>query len=182
MHKICHSKIKRQKMEKKILEFHAKRYPLMQPTDAVKLLYQHHFGVGHLIRDSRSFGERLREEIAGTSLLPEVPLTEPIGNGLVRVMLNSPEFSRLDIRMLTDACLATAAGFRGSKEDFIRDLDLLEAACGEHLFAFSPEELAAYLTAYRAEGCPAVSHSRIYRDVYHPAYRVVKESLLFPDK
>ena len=35
---------------KAILITHAKRYPLMQPRDAVKLIYQNEFGGGHLIR------------------------------------------------------------------------------------------------------------------------------------
>ena len=34
-----------------ILIAHAKRYPLIQPTDAVKLIYQNEFGGGHLIRE-----------------------------------------------------------------------------------------------------------------------------------
>ena len=32
----------------RILREHAERYPLMQPTDAVKLIYQNEFGGGHL--------------------------------------------------------------------------------------------------------------------------------------
>ena len=34
---------------KQILQEHAKRYPLMQPRDVVKLIYQNEFGGGHLI-------------------------------------------------------------------------------------------------------------------------------------
>ena len=37
-----------------ILLAHAKRYPLMQPQDAVKLIYQNEFGGGHLIRDEEA--------------------------------------------------------------------------------------------------------------------------------
>ena len=37
-----------------ILASHAERYPLMEPTDAVKLIYQNEFGGGHLIRDEES--------------------------------------------------------------------------------------------------------------------------------
>ena len=40
---------------KAILITLAKRYPLMQPTDAVKLIYQNEFGGGHLIRDEQAF-------------------------------------------------------------------------------------------------------------------------------
>ena len=49
-------------MIERIFAYHAMKYPLMQPQDAVKLLYQHSFGVGHLIPDSRAFLERLIRE------------------------------------------------------------------------------------------------------------------------
>ena len=39
---------------KQILISHAARYPLMEPTDAVKLIYQNEFGGGHLIRDTEA--------------------------------------------------------------------------------------------------------------------------------
>ena len=39
---------------KVILITHANRYPLMQPQDAVKLIYQNEFGGGHLIRDEEA--------------------------------------------------------------------------------------------------------------------------------
>lgn len=42
-----------------ILDYHAKKYPLMRPADAVKLLYQNEFGIGHLISDTTHFLERL---------------------------------------------------------------------------------------------------------------------------
>ena len=167
-------------MVKKILEIHAERYPLMQPCDAVKLLYQHNFGIGHMIRDSRSFTERLMQEASETSPCPGIDLTEPIGNGLIRVMLNSPDISRISLETLAACCLRTAEEFRSSPGEFSRHLELLEACCRDRMFAFTPADLDAYLSAYRAEGCPPVSHSRIYRDAYRPAYRIVKESLLFP--
>ena len=45
-----------------ILLAHAKRYPLMQPRDAVKLIYQNEFGGGHLIRDEQTCLNYLRQE------------------------------------------------------------------------------------------------------------------------
>ncbi len=168
------------KMIKQVLEYHAKRYSLMQPCDAVKLLYQHDFGIGHMIRDSRSFTERLLREAAETPPRPDIELTEPVGNGIVRVMLNSPDISRISLETLAVCCLRTAEAFRSSPEDFSRHLKLLESCCRDRMFGFSPAELDEYLSAYRAEGCPPVSHSPIYRNTYHPAYRIVKGSLLFP--
>ena len=47
-----------------ILIAHARRYPLMQPRDAVKLIYQNEFGGGHLIRDEEACLNYLRREYA----------------------------------------------------------------------------------------------------------------------
>ena len=159
-------------MLSQIIAYHTARYPLMQPQDAVKLLYQHSFGVGHLIPDSRTFLDRLIREAEGMAPEPGLPLTEPIGNGLVRVMLASPEFGKISAEELTAACIRTAAAPHDSIETFLEKLSVLEDACRKSLFAFTPRELADYLTAYRAAGCPAVSHSGVYRQTYHPAYRV----------
>lgn len=165
-------------MLRKILEFHAQRYPLIQPADAVKLLYQHSFGVGHLIADRKTFMDRLEREMAAVRPNPAVPLTEPIGNGLVRVMLNSPEFRRFSTESLTGACIRTAECPFDTPDAFRKKISELEAAVREGLFSFTPEALASYLAEYRAAGFPPVSHSEIYRAAYHPAYRVVKDSFL----
>ena len=50
-----------------ILIAHAKRYPLMQPTDAVKLIYQNEFGGGHLIRDEQACLNYLRRELGSST-------------------------------------------------------------------------------------------------------------------
>ena len=165
-------------MIEEIIAFHAKRYPLMQPQDAVKLLYQHSFGVGHLIPDSHAFLERLIRETEETGTVPGIPLTEPIGNDLVRVMLASPDFSSINAEELTAACIRTAAEPPDSMEAFLEKLAVLENACRNGIFSFTPGELEDYLTAYRAAGFPPVSHSEIYRQAYHPAYRVAKAGLI----
>lgn len=72
---------------KAILIAHAKRYPLMQPTDAVKLVYQNEFGGGHLIRDEQACLNYLRREYDSIVKDPNVLLYEAIGNGIVRVNL-----------------------------------------------------------------------------------------------
>lgn len=64
-----------------ILITHAKRYPLMQPTDAVKLIYQNEFGGGHLIRDEQACLNYLRREYASVEKDSSVPLYEDIGSG-----------------------------------------------------------------------------------------------------
>ena len=166
-------------MLEKILIYHAQRYPLMEPADAVKLVYQNEFGIGHMISDYAAFLERLVREMHDVRPEAVVPLTEPIGNGLARVNLNSRDISGMSAEKLAEYCFLTARSHEGSEARFEEKLHMLETACEEGRFGFSPQELERYLSGYRKEGFHPVSHSRIYHDAYHPAYQVVIEKLLF---
>ena len=156
---------------KKILLEHANRYPMMQPTDAVKLIYQNEFGGGHLIRDEEKCLDYLRKEYASVAKNAKMPLYEEIGNGIVRVYLSAlPEE---DLEQLGRDFIRSAAKHIGSMECFLKKLDVLRQVVSEGAFSFDMLEVESYLSDYEASGCPMVSHSEIYRKLYAPAYRVV---------
>ena len=158
---------------KSVLIAHAKQYPLMQPGDAVKLIYQNEFGGGHLIRDEAACLAYLRREYDSTAKDPDVPLYEDIGNGIVRVNLAAVKPEALE--QLGREFIRSAAGHTGSIDRFWEKLAVLRQLAGEGIFSFEAEELEAYLCQYRAAGCPAVSHSEQYRRSYRPAYRIVQK-------
>jgi hypothetical protein len=154
-----------------ILIAHAKRYPLMQPTDAVKLIYQNEFGGGHLIRDEQACLNYLRREYAAVEKDPTAPLYEDIGNGIIRVNLAAvkPE----DLEQLGQDFIASAAKHKGTLDSFLNKLEVLQTLTTEGVFAFDLDALNAYLSEYEAAGYPAVSHSEQYRQAYKPAYRII---------
>lgn len=156
---------------KKILLEHAKRYPLMQPTDAVKLIYQNEFGGGHLIKDEEACIRYLQNEYAGIEKNMAMPKSEYIGNGISRVNLAALEESELE--QLGQDFIRSAAIHKGSKENFQSKLAVLTELAEQGAFAFDGDALADYLAEYAAMGYPAVSHSEAYRKAYRPAYRVV---------
>ena len=157
---------------KKILLTHAARYPQMEPTDAVKLIYQNEFGGGHMIRDEEACMNYLRREYESVRKDPNMPLHEPIGNGIVRVNLAAvkPE----DLEQLGRDFIRSAAEHIGSPERFLQKLELLRQVTEAGCFSFGMEELESYLSEYKDAGYPAVSHSQVYRQQYHPAYRIVR--------
>ena len=157
-----------------ILIAHAKRYPLMQPTDAVKLIYQNEFGGGHLIRDEQACLNYLRREYTSVAKDPTVPLYEDIGNGIIRVNLAAvkPE----DLEQLGRAFIDSAAKHKGTMDRFLNKLEVLRKLANEGVFNFDTNALNAYLSEYEAAGCPAVSHSPKYREVYKPAYRIIRKA------
>ncbi len=143
-----------------ILRAHRARYPRMEPRDAVKLLYQRAFGPGHLVADRGDALDALREEIAWVPKDPAAPLFEPIGADLARMHLASPLLPPLS----TIAGMFFATAKRPIRGCFQEELDQLVAAW---------PECAPFVRAYRAQGCPPLSHSEAFRAAYAPAYRVV---------
>lgn len=158
---------------RQILLFHAARYPKMEPRDAVKLIYQNEFGGGHLIRDEESCISYLRREYGATSQSSDSPLTEDIGNGLVRIHLAALDAHGYTPEQLGRDFIRSAAIHTGSQDRFLLKLELLQNMTETGLLPFSSEALELYLSEYAAAGYPMVSHSDTYRSAYNPAYRIV---------
>lgn len=157
-----------------ILLAHSVRYPAMEPTDAVKLIYQNEFGGGHMIRDPESCLSYLRQEYSLTACDPTLPLAVEIGNGIVRI--NLAVLPKTRVEELGQAFIRSAVAQQGSAERFRKKLGLLRSLCAAGKIPFDLQSLEAYLTQYEAAGFPAVSHSDAYRNAYHPAYRIVKKT------
>ena len=129
-----------------ILIAHAKQYPLMQPTDAVKLIYQNEFGGGHLIRDEEACLNYLRREYASVEKDPTAPLYEDIGNGIVRVNLAAVKPEELE--QLGRDFICSAAEHTGTTDSFLKKLDILRQLAEEGIFSFTMQELKIYFSEY----------------------------------
>ena len=158
-----------------ILQYHARCYPEMEPTDAVKLIYQNEFGGGHLVRDPEVFRTRLEEEYHRVAPKTGISSWESIGNGLIRVHLSALEESQLE--NLAVSFIASARWHTGTMDCFLRKLELLRKMTAQNVFSFDLQELDRYLEGYRKAGYPMVSHSERYRRAYAPAYRIVLREL-----
>ena len=154
-----------------LLRSHAARYPKMEPTDAVKLLFQNEFGGGHMIRDPDSFLQYLRREYDSIPKDPASLKCEDIGNGRMRVYL--APLTEAELEQLGRDFLRDAQTRQGSQDSFLEKLAVLRQVTTDGVFAFDLEALDGYLTAYAAAGYPMVSHSETYRNAYHPASRVI---------
>jgi uridine kinase len=157
----------------RILRSHASAYPAMRPPDAVKLIHQNEFGPGHLIFDEGQSLALLRQELAMIKRDLATPLSEPIGNGLVRLHLAAAG-RKVRPDTLGRWFVLTAADAGGSAAAMEHKLGCLRDVCQTGAFGFSPEELSQYLSKYTALRYPAVRHSEAYRRAYRPAYRLVR--------
>ena len=157
-----------------ILQAHAKRYPLTVPQDAVKLIYQATFGVGHLLADEKTVRTRIVQEEASVCPAVECPPSEDIGGGFARLYLNRMENSA---HLIGSLFLEAGTKVGGTEEQFLERLDVLRELTENGVFAFDTAALEEYLTPYLADGIRAVSHSEEYRAAYRPAYRVVSRDM-----
>lgn len=161
-----------------ILRRHAVLHPAMTPCDAVKLVYQNEFGGGHLVSDPADSLDRLRQELDTAASAPFA--AEPIGNGVVRVMLAGMAKTGYSPEALNRDFILSANLHTGDPVSFLNKLGVLRQLAAQDIFSFSFVQLETYLTAYAEQGYPPVSHSPEYRTAYHPAYRVVLEQFLSP--
>ena len=161
-----------------VLRRHARKYPMMEPTDAVKLIYQNVFGGGHLIRNEAQCLAFLQQEYMQTPQDPSVSAVEDIGNGMVRVYLGALDALGYGVDDLGADFIRSARVQTGTLSSFQKKLDLLRQMTAEGCMPFSIEALESYLSGYEEAGYPMVSHSSEYRSAYCPAYRVLRKEFL----
>ena len=154
-------------------------YPKMQLQDMVKLIYQNEFAGGHMIPDENESLKRLKDELhslkkqGANKTISQA--FESIGNGLCRIHLSALEGRNIELETVNKFFVNTANSVKGSVEAFEEKLHVLRECCEEGSLPYSLQELEAYLKEYKNQGYPPVSHSDIYKALYSPAYRIVKE-------
>lgn len=160
----------------KIIEYHIKKYPEMQMQDVFKLLFQNEFGGEHLIEDRGEFEKYLSQELAqirnNDKSLPENELLEDIGNQTLRIQLSEVE-EKLFTKTLTKLCIISAKRGKGSTKSLLEKLQIVRKMAQQQMLPFPSEDIQAQIEKYAKEGFPSVHHSKQYRELYHPHYRLV---------
>jgi uridine kinase len=158
---------------KEALLYHAKKYPLMTPQDAVKLAYQDEYGSEHLTADEETVYARLMEELAATPDADAPITTDPVGAGFVRLHLAGTVANGLDPRVVTRLFLR-AQPDPINQYGLEQRYQLMLRMCKNKQLPFAYNTLMRYWNGYQRLGCPAVHHSEEYRANYCPAYRLIR--------
>ncbi len=149
-----------------ILEEHAKRYPLMQPQDFGKLAYQSEFGPSHLLCDKQRAISALIDEWVALAGQGTVQKPEPVSGSLCRFPLSACA-SQDEVFLLAMMFLSTANERRGSMEGLTEKI--------EQLAQLDVPGMREWLLQWRGGGYAPVHHSRVYREMYRPHYRLVQK-------
>ena len=148
-------------------------HPLMEICDAIKLIFQAEFGGGYSVKDEYNCMKKI-EDLGSNLSIKQLtdPYFEDIGGGYSR--MNMSVLGALPVEVYGKMFMASTKDNRGTEKGFETRLNILRKLCDEGITSFTADALNKYLAEYRKDGIRPVSHSKIYTEEYHPAYRVVK--------
>ena len=152
------------------LEEHLAKYPLMQIEDKIKLIMQGTLGPAHLINDKEKVKARILEEYNQIKDINyKYEIVEPISDKFVRVYLKPyyEKFNSFDnlIEAFYKSC------------DNINDLYYLEKELIK-LKEVETKENKHAIDEYFYSGDILISHSKVYKENYHPHYLVINKKYL----
>ncbi|MBQ3005643.1 MAG: hypothetical protein IJD88_06890, partial [Clostridia bacterium] len=116
----------------------------------------------------------IRTELETVKKDSSVPLTEDIGNDIVRVNFAAIN-DKISAEAINKCFILSANEIKGSVESFESKISEIFALCKDGQMPFSKKELTKYMEEYKKIGYPPVSHSETYRKEYSPAYRIIKK-------
>lgn len=163
---------------KQVIIDHYNMYKSMEIIDIIKLIYQNEFGGGHLISDQNKCLNYIINEYNLSKKEKNIPLYVDVGNGLIRLNLNSSESDKIDLYKLNEIFILSSEKVKGSLSSFKEKLQLVKELIVDKSLDFSFDEYMAFIDKYEAANYPMVSHSKKYKEYYYPAYRIILKEYL----
>ncbi|WP_249029635.1 hypothetical protein [Tannockella kyphosi] len=141
---------------KELLAKHQAKYPVCQNQDLAKFVYQYVFGGEHMIENKDIVLEKIVDECA--NLTNRDYWIEDIGNQYVRFHLF--QANHLQCQTIAQLFITSCTFNKKNNEQFYQIMEQLkiDVPKGE-------------LKPFR--------HSQLYRDTYHPHYRIINKQLAF---
>jgi hypothetical protein len=166
---------------------HLRLRPLMQAQDVYKLIYQGVMGSEHLmnvqgIEDvACEFEKRLRLEFEAVEPDESEPLFEliPPTGMLHRLNLRPYKAQHGDLARLVTACMEVVYRSWGSPDDLCSVWDVIvDASQKGNWSGVAIADILPFTEWLKVHSFPAIHHSRIYREAYRPAYRLVNSNTI----
>lgn len=148
-----------------------KSYPLSTIQDFIKYLYQSTLGSSHFIQNVEDNYEYLLKEYENIEYDPNHILYEEISDELVRVHLEAIDKNDLKVY---HTLFMKSVEITSSKKQLFASFNEVEKGIIEGWIPFDLNEWKYEIDNYISKGCPVVSHSPIFRENYHPHYRLMK--------
>lgn len=154
------------------------RYPVATLQDVYKTCYQDFFGAEHLMRDTAAARQYLHSELeqCREQDLSAMPLREPTGfrHRFVRMNLLNIINGSITEEELLQLFIDAAGKDNAVHDNWASEWRLIETIALDVHPDWRDEELQAELRT-AADLQAAVRHSDVFRDTYHPHYRIIRQ-------
>lgn len=161
-------------MEEIYWQDYFKNYPQSTIQDFIKFLYQATLGSGHLILNISDNYQYLRDEYHHLKHDPNHPLYEKISSNLLRVHLEAIE--EIDLYSYHQLFIKSVEMKDINQLKYI--LNSMEQKVKEGLIPFDIEKWHLEVNDYLQQDCPILSHSSLFKELYHPHYRLMNQKYL----
>lgn len=161
----------------KVLRESIKKYPQMEVQDALKLIYQSEFGCGHLIKNKEASYAMFMEEWRNIQESSD-ELFEIIGDGYARFNISAAKKYGVSPKVFQQIFLKSAEVESGTMEKFYEKVRELKKLCIEEQLPFSIGDIDSFLSQWEKSERPLFRHSKKYRELYKPTYRVITEEYI----
>ena len=142
------------------------RTPDMQPEDVVKFVFQAMLGVGHLLSSREKVTRYIAREMDELLPDPTEPMFEILSPAWCRLNLRPAMAANLQLQVIAGLMLASSCEIAFTRQD-VYDCCRRISRSGE--YCLKDDKVPDAILD--AQWLP--SHSDIYREKYHPAYRVI---------
>jgi hypothetical protein len=164
-----------------LIQQHLSWYPLMEPRDVYKLLYQGVMGSEHLVDVPEDFVQRLRMEFDRLIADPAARLLEPVrpDKSLLRFNLCAYKCMQTNLDQLVPVFLETARQGGGTEAELQAGWTFFVSFCDNGRIKNYPIGAVHKFTSWLEKvAFPPVHHSETYRWAYQPSYRLISTRLL----
>lgn len=159
---------------KQIILHHIKKYPKQELQDILKMLFQNEFGPKHIAQNEIECFKSLSKEFQSIQYDETEELFEDIGYNALRLNLRAiPKDT--DLNYINKIILKSADDFCGTNEKLVVKFGLLVVMAENNEIPFCIERVREETNAFAKNGFKPVSHSDIYKENYHPTYRVISK-------
>jgi len=164
---------------RKALQEHCQRYPDLKIRDVFKFLYQSSFGCEHMVSSLDAVTEWIRREYRTVS---EASGGDVSGRGTVDLL--DGDYSRIHLDWLDRGLSAETLGKlfylsakteEDGRVELERKLDVALEMVRSGELTFAVQDFMEAVSEWKEAGYPAVHHSEEFREMYHPAYRVISQ-------
>jgi len=164
-----------------LLNFEKEFHPEARIEDYYKIVFQSIFGPGHLVKDYKQMFHFLEEEWDVVIPDESFPFVQDISINVpvFRLSLQKCKAEAVSLQLIADVFFQGSSRFQNPLQEKFPEIlvDLAEILV-DSKFGFTQGEIEQVLPLNQGSDFPLKHHSWVYRDLYHPHYRVILGSLL----